>query len=66
MCRDGNFSVPGVDPAATFESEMSMKRYDDPKWAQSMQLSLDHNFAMAEFLGDNGLTETDLQALTPR
>jgi hypothetical protein len=40
---------------------MSMKRYEDPKWVQSMKLSLDHNYAMAEFLGESGLKETDLQ-----
>ncbi len=45
---------------------MSLKRYDDPKWAHSMSLYLDHNYAMAEFLGESGLKETDLQALAPR
>jgi glucose-6-phosphate isomerase len=45
---------------------MSMKRYEDPKWVQSMKLSLDHNYAMAEFLGENGLKETDLHSLAPR
>ena len=43
-----------------------MKRYEDPKWVQSMKLSLDHNYAMAEFLGESGLKETDLQGLAPR
>jgi hypothetical protein len=43
-----------------------MKPYEDPKWAQSMKLSLDHNYAMAEFLGESGLTESDLQGLAPR
>ena len=43
-----------------------MKHYEDPKWAQSMQLSLDHNYAMAEFLGESGLTDSDLQGLAPR
>jgi glucose-6-phosphate isomerase len=45
---------------------MSMKRYDDSAWVQSMILSLDHNYAMAEFLGENGLKATDLQSLAPR
>jgi glucose-6-phosphate isomerase len=42
------------------------KRYLDPKWVQSMMLSLDHNYAMAEFLGAGGLQDTDLSELTPR
>ncbi len=46
--------------------EPSAKRYEDPKWVQSMRLSLDYNYAMAEFLGENGLTDTDLSDLTPR
>jgi glucose-6-phosphate isomerase len=43
-----------------------MKRYDDPKWVQGMKVSLDHNYAMAEFLGEGGLKETDLKGLAPR
>ncbi len=43
-----------------------MKRYEDPKWVQSMKLSFDHNYAMAEFLGENGLKEAELQGLAPR
>jgi len=42
------------------------KRFDDPKWVQSMTLVLDHNYAMGEFLGAGGLTDTDLSGLTPR
>ncbi len=42
------------------------KRYLDPKWVQSMTLSLDYNYVMAEFLGANGLQDTDLSDLTPR
>jgi glucose-6-phosphate isomerase len=45
---------------------MSMKRYDDPKWVQSMILSLDHNYAMTEFLGEAGLQDADLNGLAPR
>ncbi len=43
-----------------------MKRYEDPKWVQSMILSLDHNYAMTEFLGEPGLKESDLNSLAPR
>ena len=42
------------------------KRYEDPRWVQGMTLALDHNYAMAEFLGAGGLTDTDLSDLTPR
>jgi len=45
---------------------MSMKRYEDPQWVQSMVLRLDHNYAMAECLGEAGLNDTDLQSLAPR
>jgi len=66
VLREGNFSVSAVNPGRTQRSEMSMKRYEDPAWVQSMSLNLDHNYAMAEFLGESGLTEADLQALAPR
>ncbi len=46
--------------------EPAAKRYEDPKWVESMRLTLDHNYAMAEFLGESGLKDTDLSALTPR
>lgn len=46
--------------------EPAAKRYEDPKWVQSMMLSLDHNYAMAEFLGENGLKDEELKALAPR
>jgi glucose-6-phosphate isomerase len=45
---------------------MSMPRYEEPSWVQSMRLSLDHNYAMAEFLGESGLKDTDLESLAPR
>jgi hypothetical protein len=51
VLRQGNFSAAGVVPGRTSVSDMSMKRYDDPKLVQSMILHLDHNYAMAEFLG---------------
>ncbi len=43
-----------------------MKRYEDPTWVPTMQLALDHNYAMAEFLGEAGLKDADLQGLAPR
>ncbi len=43
-----------------------MKRYEDPAWVRNMHLNLDHNYAMAEFLGEAGLKDSDLQALAPR
>ncbi len=43
-----------------------MKRYEDPKWAASMALSLDYNYAMAEAVGENGLKEAELQEIAPR
>jgi len=46
--------------------EPTAKRYEDPEWVESMGLSLDQNFAMAEFLGESGLKDTDLSALAPR
>jgi glucose-6-phosphate isomerase len=46
--------------------EPTAKRFEDPKWVQSMRLSLDYNYAMAEFLGENGLKDTDISDLTPR
>jgi glucose-6-phosphate isomerase len=56
----------GYRPNRPPKSEMSMKRYEDPKWVQSMRLSLDHNYAMAEFLGESGLEDRDLSELAPR
>ncbi len=43
-----------------------MERYKDPKWAASQALSLDYNYAMADFVGEHGLKEGDLEALAPR
>jgi glucose-6-phosphate isomerase len=43
-----------------------MKHYEDPTWVQGMKLSLDHNYAMAEFLGAGGLADADLQSLALR
>ncbi len=44
---------------------MSTKRYQDPKWLAGQALSLDYNFAMAEFVGEAGLTDPELDGLTP-
>jgi glucose-6-phosphate isomerase len=44
----------------------AIKRYKDSKWVQSMTLSLNHNYAMADFLGEGGLKDADLDELTPR
>ena len=43
-----------------------MKRYDDPKWASTQAVSLDYNYAMADFVGDHGLRPEELEALTPK
>ncbi len=43
-----------------------MPRCQEPDWVQSMRLSLDHNYAMAEFLGESGLKEPELESLAPR
>ena len=44
---------------------MSTKRYQDPKWAASQALNLDYNYAMAEFVGAQGLSDSDLTDLNP-
>jgi glucose-6-phosphate isomerase len=44
---------------------MSSKRHQDPKWAASQALSLDYNYAMADFVGEHGLTDSDLSDLIP-
>ncbi len=43
-----------------------MKRHKDPKWTAAQAVSLDFNYAMADFVGDRGLKAEDLEALTPR
>jgi len=43
-----------------------MKRYQDPAWTDGMAVSLDYNYAMADFVGRVGLTSQELQALNPR
>ena len=44
---------------------MSTKRCQEPKWAASMALCLDYNYAMAEFVGAQGLNEAELADLSP-
>jgi glucose-6-phosphate isomerase len=44
---------------------LSIKRYQDPKWVASQALSLDYNYAMAEFVGEMGLSDADLADLSP-
>jgi glucose-6-phosphate isomerase len=43
-----------------------MERYQDPRWVESQVLSLDHNYAMSDFVGGYGLTDADLDGLAPR
>ncbi|MDD3581314.1 MAG: glucose-6-phosphate isomerase [Desulfobacca sp.] len=44
-----------------------MKRYQEAKWTNAMALSLDYNYAMADFVGaEHGLGAEELEALTPR
>ena len=43
-----------------------MKRYEDSAWAARMAVSLDYNYAMADFVGDQGLRLKDLEALDSR
>ncbi len=35
------------------------KRHQDPKWAASQALSLDYNYAMTDFVGEQGLSESE-------
>ncbi len=42
------------------------KKYADPQWVEKMAVTVDYNFAMADFVGAQGLTDQDLDALTPR
>ncbi len=44
---------------------MTTKRYQDAKWTGSQVLSLDYNYAMTEFVGDQGLSEAELAGLRP-
>ena len=44
---------------------MATKRHQDPKWTKNQALSLDFNYAMAEFVGETGLSDSDLAGLTP-
>ena len=43
-----------------------MEQYEDPKWMINQAVSLDYNYAMADFVGDRGLRAEELEALTPK
>ncbi len=43
-----------------------MERFEDPRWTASQVLRLDYNYAMADFVGEHGLREEDLEELSPR
>jgi glucose-6-phosphate isomerase len=43
-----------------------MKPYEDPAWKNKMAVSLDYNYAMADFVGEHGLRREEMEALTPR
>ena len=43
-----------------------MQRYNDPKWTSTQAISLDYNYAMADFVGDHGLSPEELEVLTPK
>jgi len=45
---------------------MSKRRFGDAKWVAGQAVTLDYNFAMSEFVGEKGLTETELDDLLPR
>ena len=45
---------------------MAKKRFEDPSWAAGQALSLDYNFCMGEFVGGQGLSSSELEALGPR
>ncbi len=42
-----------------------MIRYEDKKWISSMKLKFDYNNMMAEFIGEKGLTEADIERVLP-
>jgi len=49
------------------KEDQGPKNYVNPEWVESMAITADYNFAMAEFVGEaNGLTDQALEALTPR
>jgi glucose-6-phosphate isomerase len=45
---------------------VTTKRDKDPQWAAGQAISLDYNYAMAEFVGEQGLRPEELDALAPR
>jgi glucose-6-phosphate isomerase len=53
-------------PPRVQSSGSTKKRFDNPQWVASMGLSLDYNYAMADFVGQGGLQESQLAALAGR
>ncbi len=43
-----------------------MKRYEDPAWTARMAVGLDYNYAMADFVGEQGLRLEEVEALDSR
>lgn len=43
-----------------------MKRYEDPTWTARQAVSLDYNYAMADFVGERGLRPEEMQGLNSR
>ncbi len=43
-----------------------MERYQDSAWTAKMAIGLDFNYAMADFVAEQGLTWEELTALTPK
>ena len=42
-----------------------MSRYEDPAFRENMRIRIDYNRMMSGFVGENGITEEDLEALRP-
>jgi glucose-6-phosphate isomerase len=53
-------------PVPPGEELVSKKRFEDPKWAASQALTLDFNYCMSEFVGEQGLKPSELENLGPR
>jgi glucose-6-phosphate isomerase len=52
--------------SAAKSCEDAMKRYEDPAWKGRMAVSLDYNYAMADFIGEHGLRLEELEGLEGR
>ena len=42
-----------------------MKRFQDKKWKEEMKITFDYNHMMSEFVGDEGIEWSQLEALEP-